>query len=119
MVLVVNEKNFSEEVLASPAPVIVNFWAPWCGLCSLINPLLSELQASCNEPLKLVNVNADENLKLANNYRLKTLPTVLLIHQGNILQRFENFHSYEDLRYASETFKSALALLQTNYSLTS
>ncbi|QOV24356.1 thioredoxin family protein [Anabaenopsis elenkinii] len=105
MVLSVSERTFTQEVLQSPIPVLVNFEAPWCSLCRLIHPLLLQFNAQCGEQIKLVAVNADNNFKLANTYRLRTLPTLLLVENGIIRQRLEGFSSKEDLRLALEEIK--------------
>ena len=105
MVLSVNERTFTQEVLESPVPVLVNFEAPWCGLCRIIHPLLSQFQTQCGDELKLVGVNADQNFKLSNTYRLKSLPTLLLIEKGIVRQRLEGFRSRDDLRQALEAIK--------------
>ncbi|MFN6566818.1 thioredoxin family protein [Dendronalium sp. ChiSLP03b] len=102
MVLSVSERTFTQEVLESPVPVLVNFEAPWCGLCRIIHPLLLQFQAQCGEQIKLVGVNADENFKLANTYRLKSLPTLILVENGTVRQRLEGFRGREDLRLALE-----------------
>ncbi len=107
-VLSVNERTFKQEVLESPTPVLVDFWAPWCGLCRLIHPLLQEFQSDWREPIKLVRINADENLKLANTYRLKSLPTLLLIEDGQVILRLENFKGREDLRMALKNLDLSL-----------
>jgi thioredoxin 1 len=105
MVLSVNERTFTQEVLESPVPVLVNFEAPWCGLCRIIHPLLLQFQNQCGDELKLVGVNADQNFKLSNTYRLKSLPTLLLIEKGIVKQRLEGFRSKDDLRLALEAIK--------------
>ena len=98
--LSLNERTFRQEVLESPTPALVDFWAPWCGLCRLIHPLVQEFQSDWAEPVKLVRVNADENLKLANTYRIKSLPTILLFDNGQVVHRLEGFNGREDLRRA-------------------
>jgi thioredoxin 1 len=105
MVLSVSERTFTQEVLESPVPVLVDFWAPWCGLCRIIEPVLLQFQASCGEPIKLVRVNADQNFKLSNTYRLTTLPTLILFEDGKVLSRLDNFRSSDELRRALEEIR--------------
>lgn len=105
MVFSVSERTFTQEVLQSPIPVLVNFEAPWCGLCHLIHPLLLQFKAQCGDQIKLVGVNADNNFKLANTYKLKSLPTLILVENGIIRHRLEGFRSKEDLRLALEEIK--------------
>jgi thioredoxin 1 len=107
MVFLVSEQTFTQEVLESPIPVLVNFEAPWCGLCRIIHPLLLQFQAQCGEEIKLVGVNADQNFKLSTTYRLKSLPTLLLIENGIICHRLESFRGREDLRLALEEIKAS------------
>lgn len=103
MALSLNERTFRQEVLESSIPVLVDFSAPWCGLCRIIQPLLREFQADWNGQVKLVRVNADENLKLANTYRIKSLPTLLLIEQGQVIQRLDHFQGRDEVRMALKT----------------
>lgn len=106
MLLSVSEKSFRQEVLESSIPVIVNFWAPWCGPCRMINPLLHRFQAEWGDQIRIVGVNADENLKLANTYRLTTLPTLLLFTGGQVLHRIDSFKGRDELRAALEKLMS-------------
>ena len=105
MVLSVSERTFSQEVLESSIPVLVNFEAPWCGLCRIIHPLLLQFKAQCGDQIKLVGVNADDNFKLATKYKLKSLPTLVLIENGIVCQRLESFRGREDLLLALEDMK--------------
>ncbi len=98
MMLSVTEKSFSKLVLESSRPVLVNFWAPWCGVCRLIQPTLLAWQAECQGEIDLVSVNADENFKLANTFRLRNLPTLILFDRGKVIQRLEEIDSREELR---------------------
>jgi thioredoxin 1 len=117
MVLAVSQETFKEEVLNASTPVLVNFWAPWCGLCRLINPMLIKCQSECGTEVKLVSINADENLKLANAYRLTTLPTVIVFAGGKVLHRLDKFRSRDDLRVAAADLQMTLDAI-TSYSYT-
>lgn len=110
MSISVDEQTFSTEVLESPVPVLVHFWAPWCGLCKMIVPLLNRFQAEWEGRIRLVDVNADENLKLANQFRLTTLPTLLFFENGQINHRLDSFRGKDDLRLALDTFMHAREL---------
>lgn len=111
MPLTVDQVTFNHEVLGASVPVLVNFWAPWCGVCRMVSPMLTELQTEWQGQIKLVNINADENLKLANAYRLKSLPTLMLFDRGNLQCRFEDFQSRDDFRSTTENLQMVLASL--------
>jgi thioredoxin 1 len=106
--LSVNEHNFSKEVLESSQPVLVHFLAPWCGLCRLIVPVLSKFEAESKGQLRVVSINADDNLRLANIYRLTNLPTLLLFEQGQIVHRLECFQGREELYRTLENMMVSL-----------
>jgi thioredoxin 1 len=97
MIQSVTELNFREKVLTSSTPVLVNFGAPWCGLCRVVEPMLIQFRDRWDDRIKLVNVNADENFKLASCYKLTTLPTSILFVDGQIVYRLEGFKGREDL----------------------
>ncbi|NEP58007.1 MAG: thioredoxin [Symploca sp. SIO2G7] len=98
MVLSVNERTFRQEVLKSSQPVLVDFWAPWCGLCQIIQPILREFQLEWGNQVKVLRVNADNNFKLANTYKLKSLPTLLFFENGKVVYRLDNVQGRDELR---------------------
>lgn len=108
MASVVDENNFASEVLNASTPVLVNFWAPWCGLCRLVSPILNRVQAESNQTLKLVSINADENLRLANQYRLTSLPTIIVFYNGQIIYRLDEFKNHDELRASLAELQSGL-----------
>ncbi len=116
MISAVCEQTFTQEVLSSSVPVLVNFWAPWCGLCRLINPQLNRVMEEWGGKIKVVSINADENLKLANTYRLTNLPTLLLLDQNTVIHRLERFHSVDDLQRAFGDLQIAMAESLVTYS---
>lgn len=111
----VSEETFQQEILNASTPVLVSFWAPWCGVCRLIHPLLDQLQREWGGQLKLISINADENLKLASTYRLSTLPTVLLFDRGKLLHRLDQFRTPAEIRTAAQGLAVALDQLKKSY----
>ncbi len=98
MVLSVSERTFAKEVFEAPTPVLVHFWAPWCGLCRAIEPTLTTFESDWAGKVKLLGVNADRSFKLANTYRLTSLPTLILFEGEKVRFRFEQYQGREELR---------------------
>ena len=80
----VNESNFEEVVLKSDEPVLVDMYAPWCGPCRSIAPILEELSKEYTETVKIVKCNVDENPNIAVKYKVRSIPTVLYFKNGQV-----------------------------------
>ncbi len=88
MAMTFDVENFESEVLSSDVPVLVDFWAAWCGPCKMLTPTIDELYADFNGKAKVGKVNVDENQELAAKYGVMSIPTVIVIKNGNIVEQF-------------------------------
>ena len=82
----INKNNFNSEVLNSDKKVLIDIWAPWCGPCRMVVPLIDEI-ASEREDIKVVKINIDENPELANQYNVISIPTLMVMEQGKIINK--------------------------------
>ena len=80
----VTEDSFEPSVLKSDVPVLVDYWAEWCGPCKALAPLLEDLAKDYGGKLKIAKVNVDENQQLARKYNIKAIPTLMLFKDGNV-----------------------------------
>ena len=83
----IKEANFEREVLQSTQPVLVDFWAQWCGPCKMFAPLLDEIAVEQNGRAKVVKVNVDESPMLAQRYNIQSIPTLLYFAGGEVRDR--------------------------------
>lgn len=82
-----NNDNFNEEVLESDIPVLVDFWAAWCGPCRMIAPILEQLADEYDEKVKIAKVNVDEQTELASQYGVMSIPTLFLFKDGEVVKQ--------------------------------
>jgi thioredoxin 1 len=83
----VSDANFEAEVLKSAEPVVVDFWAEWCGPCKMIAPALEEIQTALGSKVKIVKLNVDENPTTAQKYGIMSIPTLMLFKNGELASR--------------------------------
>lgn len=83
----VNDKNFSSEVLQSNLPVLVDFWATWCGPCRAISPIIEELAKEFSGRVKVTKLNVDENPATPSQYGVRGIPTLILFKEGKVLEQ--------------------------------
>ena len=97
MPLKVTTETFKKDVLESEVPVIVDFWAQWCRPCLMLAPVLEEIEKDLEGKVKIAKVNVDEEGYLANQYRISSIPTVLLFENGQLKNQVIGLMRKEDL----------------------
>ncbi|HEY5792508.1 MAG TPA: thioredoxin [Chthoniobacterales bacterium] len=93
----VNEASFERAVTQSPTPVLVDFWAPWCGPCKMISPVLDEIAREKAETLRVVKVNVDDNPALAQKFNVRSIPTLLVFAGGQLKETIAGAASKQTL----------------------
>jgi thioredoxin 1 len=92
-----NESNFDREITQSDKPVIVDFWAEWCGPCKMIAPLLDEIAREKASTIKIAKVNVDENQSLSVKYNIRAIPALLFFKNGQLRDQITGMTSKKDL----------------------
>ncbi len=94
--LVITDDSFEQEVLQSEQPVLVDFWAEWCGPCKALAPLIEELATEYDGKVKVGKVDTDANREVSVRFSVSAIPTVILFHKGEIVEKFIGLRGKKD-----------------------
>lgn len=106
-IITLTKDNFEQSVLKSTTPVLVDFWAEWCGPCKMIGPILDELAEEYNGKISIGKVNIDDHQTLASEYGVRAIPTLLLFHNGQVAEQMVGLRSKRDLKTSFDRVASA------------
>jgi thioredoxin 1 len=94
----VTDADFDAEVIKSETPVLVDFWAPWCGPCRMVAPVVDELSEEYDGKVKFVKLNTDDNIKTASQFGIRSIPTLLVFKGGEAVGSIVGFRPKSDLK---------------------
>ena len=101
-----NDDTFQQEVLSSAQPVLVDFWAPWCGPCRMIAPMIEELATENRGSFKVGKINIDDNPAAASKYGVSSIPTLMIFKGGDVVERFIGVRPKTQLQSAIDQHKA-------------
>ena len=95
--IILSENNFEEEVIKSDQPVLVDFWAEWCGPCKMLGPVIEEIADGYSGRAKVGKVNVDQNQALAGKYGIRSIPTLMVFKDGNVVEQVVGVQSKQKI----------------------
>ncbi len=98
MVIEFTDKNFKEEVIESDKVVLVDFWAPWCGPCQMMGPIINDLATEIGDDFKIGKINVDENSNIASEYGIMSIPAIKIFKGGKIVKEFVGIQNKDTLK---------------------
>ncbi len=104
--LTFTDQNFEEEVLKSESPVVVDFWAPWCGPCRIVSPVIEELAKEYEGKVKVGKINVDENPHTQSHYGIMSIPSILMFKKGQPIKTMIGAQGKENYKKAIEEMLS-------------
>jgi thioredoxin 1 len=96
--LQLSDSSFDNEVLKSDKPVLVDFWAPWCGPCRMLSPLIDELSKEYEGKIKVAKLNTDENFQVATRYKISGIPSLLFFKGGKVMDQLIGVHAKPEIK---------------------
>ncbi len=101
------DDTFDKDVLQSPQPVLVDFWAPWCGPCRMLAPLVEELAKEYTGKIKVAKINTDEHPNAASRFKISAIPTLLFFKGGKVVEQLVGVHSKAEIKKTLDAMVAA------------
>jgi len=105
MAMQFNDENFESEVLKSDKVVLIDFWAPWCGPCQVMGPIIDDLAEELKDDFKIGKVNVDENQQISQKYNIMAIPALMIFKDGKVVKQMAGVQDKESLKISLENVK--------------